>query len=42
MDPRLLRPKASGGSPEADPPVQLKSEDNAILLTEAGEELTTE
>lgn len=40
MDNRLLRPKTSG--PESDPPVQLKAENNDILATEAGEELTTE
>jgi hypothetical protein len=40
MDNRLLRPAAP--SPETDPPVQLKAENNAVLLTESGLQLTTE
>lgn len=40
MNNRLMRPLASGG-PEQDPPVQLKTEDNAILVTEGGEQITT-
>lgn len=39
MNNRLMRPISSG--PEQDAPVQLKTEDNAILVTEGGEQLTT-
>jgi hypothetical protein len=45
MDPRLLRPRpkaASAPSPDTDPPVQLKAESNLVLVTEDGQELTTE
>ncbi len=41
MNPRLLRPTA-GSTPESDPPVQLKTENNAVLVTEGGEQLSTE
>lgn len=46
MDPRLLRPKPKAASaaptPDTDPPVQLKTESNLVLVTEGGDELTTE
>jgi hypothetical protein len=45
MDNRLLRPrtaKRSAPEPDTDPPVQLKAENNDVLLAESGEELTTE
>lgn len=42
MNPRLLRPTANAETPEADPPVQLKAENSAVLVTEGGEQLSTE
>lgn len=37
MNNRLLRPKTE----QADPPVQLKAEDNYLLVAEDGHQLTT-
>lgn len=45
MDNRLLRPRTAtvvAPDPDTDPPVQLKAENNSILLTEGGIEITSE
>lgn len=45
MDNRLLRPRPGTGdtnNPNTDPPVQLKAENNDLLATEGGVEITTE